>query len=131
MPWLRAELLGKRKSRNDPSSGWIRPLVVSEIRVIVMLLSKNFQLTEDQIVGLMVCSATNVGEALVLPRCRKCPALMFGCPAPVRSPLDGCTVALPDYVYQAAKVPSKRRSPTSTPCAGSSSMIAVTYREQH
>lgn len=67
-----------------------------------LLLSKNFQLTEDQIVGLMVCQQPTSGRSALKTRsikhCRKCPAFLTLVMSAVarlcsgRSPLAGCTV---------------------------------------
>lgn len=67
-----------------------------------LLLSKNFQLTEDQIVGLMVCQQPSSWEKGLKTRstrhCRKCPAFLILVMSAdvrrcsVRSPLVGSTV---------------------------------------
>lgn len=79
-----------------------------------LLLSKNFQLTEDQIVGLMVCQQPSSWEKRFKDPFYQALSKMSG--IPYFGHVGGCPalfgqitarwvygVALPDYVYQAAK----------------------------
>nr|DAK99692.1 MAG TPA: KilA-N domain [Caudoviricetes sp.] len=79
-----------------------------------LLLSKNFQLTEDQIVGLMVCQQPTSWEKRFKDPFYQALSKMSG--LPYFGHVGGCPalfgqitarwvygVALPDYVYQAAK----------------------------
>ncbi|KFC09048.1 phage protein [Trabulsiella guamensis ATCC 49490] len=79
-----------------------------------LLLSKNFQLTEDQIIGLMVCQQPTSWEKRFKEPFYQALSKMSG--LPYFGHVGGCpalfgqitarwvyAVALPDYVYQAAK----------------------------
>ncbi len=79
-----------------------------------LLLSKNFQLTEDQVVGLMVCQQPTSWEKRFKDPFYQALSKMSG--LPYFGHVGGCPalfgqitsrwvygVALPDYVYQAAK----------------------------